>query len=134
MAGSFCTICRRRIPRGSRCSRHRTISPSSRAWHEPGAPKVRKQLLSSPGAGCAVCGATADLEVHHVTPAADGGATTPGNLVVLCRRHHLEAEAEKRAGYSGSLSSLNKIPLSIAGVAANRAKVSGGKPRGSIFS
>jgi hypothetical protein len=29
--------------------------------------------------------------------AADGGPTTPENLVVLCHDHHLEAEAEKRA-------------------------------------
>jgi 5-methylcytosine-specific restriction endonuclease McrA len=45
---------------------------------------------------CRVCGSTRDLEVHHVISAAEGGRTTPENLVVLCRDHHLEVEAEKR--------------------------------------
>jgi 5-methylcytosine-specific restriction endonuclease McrA len=72
------------------------MSASSRAWHERGAARLRRQLLSSPAAGCAVCGSTDQLEVHHIVAARDGGPTTPDNLVVLCRRHHLEAEAEKR--------------------------------------
>jgi 5-methylcytosine-specific restriction endonuclease McrA len=96
MPQSFRTICRRRIPRGSRCSKHRTISPSSKAWHERGAAKVRKQLLSSPGAGCAVCGSTRDLEAHHVVPARDGGATVARNLMILCADRHRELEAERR--------------------------------------
>jgi 5-methylcytosine-specific restriction endonuclease McrA len=97
MPQSFCTVCRRRIPKGSRCSRHRTVSPSSRAWHQPGAAKVRKQLLANPTAGCAVCGRTSSLELHHVIPARDNGPTVPKNLVVLCHEHHLETE--KPRGY-----------------------------------
>jgi hypothetical protein len=92
MPQSFCTVCRVRITKGSRCARHAVRSPSNRAWHQPGAAKVRNQLLSSPGAGCAVCGATADLEVHHVVAARDGGLTTPTNLLVLCHDHHLAVE------------------------------------------
>jgi 5-methylcytosine-specific restriction endonuclease McrA len=96
MPQSFCTVCRVRIAKGSRCSRHRTVSPSSRAWHRPGAARVRASLLG-PGACCRVCGSTRDLEVHHVIAAAEGGSTKPENLVVLCREHHLVAEAERRA-------------------------------------
>jgi len=94
IAVSFCTVCRRRIAKRSRCKRHAVKSPSNRAWHRPGAPRVRANLLAQ--GCCRVCGSTRDLEVHHVIAAADGGATVPENLVVLCRDHHLEAEAEKR--------------------------------------
>jgi 5-methylcytosine-specific restriction endonuclease McrA len=94
MPGSFCTVCRRRIPKGSRCTRHAIRSPSNRAWHRPGAARVRANLLAQ--GCCRICGSTQDLEVHHVISAADGGPTTPENLVVLCHDHHLEAEAEKR--------------------------------------
>ena len=85
-------MCRRRIAKGSRCKQHAVKSPSNRAWHEPGAAKIRKQLLSSPGAGCAVCGSTAELEVHHRIAARDGGPTTVENLLVLCHEHHLVAD------------------------------------------
>jgi 5-methylcytosine-specific restriction endonuclease McrA len=97
MPGSFCAVCRTRIPKGSRCRRHAVRSPSNRAWHQPGAAAVRASLLG-PGACCRVCGSIQDLEVHHVIAAAEGGSTTPENLVVLCRKHHLAVEAEKRTG------------------------------------
>jgi 5-methylcytosine-specific restriction endonuclease McrA len=95
MPESFCTICRTRIPRGSRCSRHRTVSPSSRSWHQPGAARLRAQL-TGPGACCQRCGGHDRLEVHHVIAAADRGPATLENLVVLCHYCHLKAEAEKR--------------------------------------
>jgi 5-methylcytosine-specific restriction endonuclease McrA len=91
MAGSFCTVCRRRIPRGSRCSKHRTVSPSSKAWHEPGAARTRQKVLARDGA-CFFCGTDERLQVHHIIPAAEGGATEPGNLTVLCEDCHREAE------------------------------------------
>jgi 5-methylcytosine-specific restriction endonuclease McrA len=97
MPGSFCTVCRRRIPKGSRCARHRTVSPSSRSWHERGAQLVHERVLERDGHRCTICGATENLEVHHVNAAKDGGATTMENCVTLCDVHHLEAEAEKRA-------------------------------------
>jgi hypothetical protein len=92
MPQSFCTICRRRIPKGSRCAKHAVRSPSNRAWHAPGAARLRKQLLSSPNAGCAICGATSNLELHHVVPAREGRPTTLENLVVLCGDHHEAVE------------------------------------------
>jgi hypothetical protein len=91
MPQSFCTICRRRIPRGSRCAAHAIKSPSNRAWHVGGAFRARQKVLERDG-GCILCGATERLEVHHLIPAAEGGPTTPDNLVVLCRRHHEAVE------------------------------------------
>jgi 5-methylcytosine-specific restriction endonuclease McrA len=92
VAGSFCTVCRARIPRGSRCKRHRLQSPSSRAWHQPGAAKLRAQVLARDRDRCRVCGATEQVEVHHIVAAADGGANEASNLVSLCAEHHRAAE------------------------------------------
>jgi 5-methylcytosine-specific restriction endonuclease McrA len=94
MPGSFCTVCRARIAKGSRCKRHIVQSPSNRSWHERGAARTRRRVIDRDG-GCVVCGATADLQVHHVVGAADGGLTAWDNLVVLCVEHHLEAETKK---------------------------------------
>jgi 5-methylcytosine-specific restriction endonuclease McrA len=90
--GSFCVVCRRRIPRGSRCKRHAVKSPSNRAWHQPGASKLRKSMLS-PSNGCVICGNHEDLQLHHIEPARDGGGTEPKNLAVLCARHHRDVES-----------------------------------------
>jgi 5-methylcytosine-specific restriction endonuclease McrA len=92
MPGSFCTVCRARIPRGSRCAGHRTVSPSARAWHQPGAAKIRERVLARDRHRCTRCGATERLEVHHVIPARDGGATTPANCVTLCADCHVAVE------------------------------------------
>ena len=92
MPGSFCTVCRARIPKGSRCSSHAIRSPSNRAWHRPGAAKARQAALGLWGA-CVHCGTTQDLQVHHVVAARDGGPTTPQNLAVLCARCHRDVEA-----------------------------------------
>jgi 5-methylcytosine-specific restriction endonuclease McrA len=53
-------------------------------------------VLDRDGFACTRCGATRDLEVHHVVAAADGGATSLENCITLCFDCHLEAEAEKR--------------------------------------
>ena len=100
MAGSFCTICRARIPRGSRCPRHAIKSPSNRSWHAPGATRMRLRVLRRDDYTCTRCGSTRDLEVHHIAAAADGGATTMVNLVTVCGDCHraLEAERESERG------------------------------------
>lgn len=95
MADSFCVVCRRRIASGSRCKRHRIASPSSRSWHQPGAADVRRRVLERDGHRCTRCGTAGDLQVHHRIGAAEGGPLSMDNLVVLCRQHHLEAEAAK---------------------------------------
>lgn len=89
MPGSFCTVCRARIPRGSRCSRHRIVSPSGRAWR--GKDRVRAAVIARDH-GCVICGAVEQLEVHHLKPARLGGETTAENLVVLCTEHHHAVE------------------------------------------
>jgi 5-methylcytosine-specific restriction endonuclease McrA len=93
---SFCTICRVRIPRGSRCAKHAIRSPSNRAWHEPGAARVRRETLARDG-GCVICRRTEHLEVHHLLPASAGGLTTPSNLVVLCDACHHKVENDELA-------------------------------------
>lgn len=91
MPGSFCVVCRRRISSGSRCAKHRTSSPSSRAWARPGAAALRERALKRDGA-CRICGAVEELQVHHLDAVAAGGANTLENVIVLCRACHLEIE------------------------------------------
>jgi 5-methylcytosine-specific restriction endonuclease McrA len=91
MPQSFCVVCRKRISRGSRCADHAIRSPSNRAWHERGAPRIRQKVLDR-DKGCRLCGTTEDLTVHHIVAAADGGPTTPSNLLVLCSGHHEAVE------------------------------------------
>jgi len=43
--------------------------------------------------GCVICGSHEDLQLHHLTPARDGGPTVPGNLAILCARHHRQVES-----------------------------------------
>jgi 5-methylcytosine-specific restriction endonuclease McrA len=95
MPGSFCTICRTRISSGSRCSRHRLQSPSTRSWHQPGAAALRERVLKRDGYRCVYCGAADDgLEVHHVVPVAEGGKNGLSNVVVVCRACHANAHPE----------------------------------------
>jgi len=96
MPQSFCTICRRRIARGSQCPTHALRSPSNRSWHERGASVVRQKVLDR-DRGCRLCGKTEDLQVHHVIAAADGGPTTPSNLVVLCGACHIRVDKDELA-------------------------------------
>ncbi len=83
-------------------------------------PKVRAAVLARDRHRCATpgCGATRFLEVHHVTPRAQGGANTTQNLVTLCSRCHrfaheqahthaqpvavAPAQVERASGPSGS--------------------------------
>ncbi|MGZ4172657.1 MAG: HNH endonuclease [Solirubrobacteraceae bacterium] len=92
MPQSFCTVCRARIAKGSRCTEHRTVSPSNRSWHAPGALLVRQAVLERDGHRCTKCGSTDRLQVHHIVSARDGGPVTLENLVTLCHDHHVKAE------------------------------------------
>jgi 5-methylcytosine-specific restriction endonuclease McrA len=96
MAGSFCTVCRRRTAKGSRCRLHPVRSPSNRAWHEPGATRTRLRVLKRDDFKCTRCGSASDLEVHHIVGSADGGATTMANCITLCHDCHVAAEAETK--------------------------------------
>ena len=96
MAWSFCVVCRTRIPKGSRCARHRLQSPSSRAWHRPGSGDLREQALERDGHRCQWpdCDDEA-VEVHHIEPIADGGSHTLRNLASLCALHHLQVHRQR---------------------------------------
>lgn len=94
MPQSFCTICRARIPKGSRCRRHAVKSPSNRAWHERGAQRVRERVLERDSHRCTRCGVTERLQVHHIVSADDGGPTTPANLTTLCIDCHAAVERD----------------------------------------
>lgn len=53
-------------------------------------PALKRALLAETGFTCAGDGCTSRhrLQVHHLTPWAEGGRTDPGELVVLCWFHH----------------------------------------------
>jgi 5-methylcytosine-specific restriction endonuclease McrA len=56
-------------------------------------PKVRATVLARDRHRCASpgCRSTRFLEVHHLTPRAQGGSNKPENLVTLCSRCHRHA-------------------------------------------
>jgi hypothetical protein len=50
-----------------------------------------RRALNARDKGCVVCGAPpVQCEAHHVVSWLDGGATAVSNLVLLCKRHHLD--------------------------------------------
>ncbi len=53
-------------------------------------PALKRALLAEAGHTCAVDGCTSRrrLQIHHLTPWAEGGRTDPDELVVLCWYHH----------------------------------------------
>ncbi|MBK8164383.1 MAG: HNH endonuclease [bacterium] len=73
-------------------------------------PRIRRAVLARDRHRCATpgCGATAFLEVHHVTPRSRGGTNKPANLVTLCGRCHAfvheGAVAPPQARCAGTLS------------------------------
>lgn len=57
---------------------------------------TQRRALAARDHGCAVRGCTrppAFCDAHHLDHLADGGETALGNLVLLCRRHHLDWHA-----------------------------------------
>ena len=46
--------------------------------------ELRRAVFERDGGKCAECGSTFDLQYDHVIPVALGGATTAGNLELLC--------------------------------------------------
>lgn len=64
----------------------RTAHAEPRSGHWP---KVRADHLAAHPT-CTICGATADVEVHHCRPFHEHPELEldPDNLITLCRRHH----------------------------------------------
>ena len=66
---------------------------------------TRRLVLSRDNDQCTECGATQDLEVHHIVPRRLGGPDEPSNLITLCAachtRQHVESQglpANERSG------------------------------------
>ncbi|TDO52722.1 HNH endonuclease [Kribbella sp. VKM Ac-2527] len=53
--------------------------------------RAMRRALNARDKGCIVCGAPpAMCEAHHIVHWANGGPTTVENLVLLCKRHHID--------------------------------------------
>jgi 5-methylcytosine-specific restriction endonuclease McrA len=51
---------------------------------------TRRHVVRRDQYRCTICGATQDLEVHHIVPRAEGGTNDPDNLVTVCMPCHLQ--------------------------------------------
>lgn len=62
---------------------------------------------------CVNCGATEDIDMHHIVPLSQGGGNHLGNIVYLCRRCHYKAHDAKIGRYAGERSGRpkNKKPV-----------------------
>lgn len=84
-----CLKCGALISSGSYCPPHkprqyrRRGELPVRAWRE-----LRAQVLARDGAACTSCGATEELEAHHIVPRAEGGPDVIENLTTLCGNCH----------------------------------------------
>ena len=88
-----CIKCGALIPSGSYCGR---CQPNYAPERLRGRRWLRKRLavLKRAGFVCERCDSRIAEEVHHVD--GDPANNRPENLTALCRRCHLEVEAEKR--------------------------------------
>jgi hypothetical protein len=59
--------------------------------------EVRRQVLVEAGHRCAIqtCRDSANLDLHHITPLAEGGQTTVENLIAICPNCHRLADRGK---------------------------------------
>jgi hypothetical protein len=56
--------------------------------------RAMRRALNARDKGCVVCGAPPiHCDAHHVRSWIDGGPTAISNLVLLCRRHHIDLHA-----------------------------------------
>ena len=88
-----CRDCLRRDEREKR-GRRANRARSSMAWQN-----ARAAARKRDGERCRQCGSTDKLEVHHITPLADGGAEFDlSNLTTLCRECHADAGGRGQGG------------------------------------
>lgn len=48
----------------------------------------RQYALVRDGRRCRICGESRAVDVHHITPRAQGGSDDASNLITLCPTHH----------------------------------------------
>ncbi len=53
---------------------------------------------------CVNCGATENIEIHHIVPLSMGGSNTPENVVYLCMECHYKAHGANIGRYGGKRS------------------------------
>lgn len=53
---------------------------------------TRRMVLKRDGYRCTMCGATEDLQVHHVVPRRADGSNDSANLTTLCAECHARAD------------------------------------------
>ena len=60
--------------------------------------RARENALARDGHACVRCGASENLEAHHVMPLREGGSPTAvSNLISLCASCHRRVEASREA-------------------------------------
>jgi 5-methylcytosine-specific restriction endonuclease McrA len=63
---------------------------SSVAKEPPLSQRAKESMINKVGTKCCYpnCAETLALEVHHISPRAEGGTNDENNLIVLCNNHH----------------------------------------------
>lgn len=59
-------------------------------------PAISWYIKERDGEKCVDCGATGNLEVHHIIPRKDGGSDHPANLKTLCHDCHWKYHRGKK--------------------------------------
>jgi len=74
-----------------------TTSETLKRVHDPIWRALTKVIYKRDNWTCQVCGkhCREDIQCHHIIPVKEGGSDDPGNLVTLCRAHHLKIERSK---------------------------------------
>lgn len=61
-------------------------------WNGGSSQFFRRQTMIRDDYKCAICGFDAVVDVHHITPRANGGTNDFSNLITLCPNHHKMAD------------------------------------------
>jgi 5-methylcytosine-specific restriction endonuclease McrA len=69
-------------------------TPRPRGGRDPLPREVKRAVFERDGGKCVQCGSSFDLQYDHVIPVALGGATTVGNLQLLCADCNREKGAD----------------------------------------
>ena len=79
-----------KINRISKTSKIRKTNPYGENWFS-----VSRSVKERDGFRCIKCGATENLEVHHIIPVSKGGSNSMRNLITLCHNCHKKQPRHK---------------------------------------
>ena len=71
--------------------------------------KVRLLALRRAGHRCKWCGTSDHLQMDHIVPKSEGGATSLGNVQILCRACHKVKTILEQRGMSAVISHGGKV-------------------------